>query len=139
MMNTRTIDLLKRIAKGEYFQTKNIKFEKTALHFALVFSIESENSGNFPYKLDHDKWPNNSISTTNLLQPIIAKKRYINLLCELDYALNTRIHEWEYYGIKGHIGIYECSCGLVYKLDNCGSVVDGTEVFCEDCGLRIGG
>ena len=110
------------------------EFLKVILHFGLLLTcFDQSRTG---YTKTHKKWQANKISPV-LLHNYPTDERYYNLISKLSFVKETRMKERGYEVHYKDIGIYECSCGLVYSLQNCGQA--NGQFTCPKCNQAIGG
>ena len=83
------------------------------------------------------KFVNNQEINLDIIHPFPEEERYSGLLSKMIFVYETRMKESGYETYYKDIGIYECSCGISYSLENCGMAsVAGT---CSKCKAPIGG
>lgn len=72
-----------------------------------------------------------------LMHPYPEESTFAGLLSKMIFVYETRMKESGYSSYYKDIGIYECSCGLSYSLENCGMA--SVAAACGKCGQQIGG
>lgn len=105
------------------------------LHSGLFF-VSFESSSESYYKFNIEKWKTGELNPP-LLHCYPAEKRFSNLLAKLLFVQETRIKEGDFTRYYKAIGIFECDCGFVYSLLNCGRAA--VVMKCPDCQKNIGG
>ena len=110
------------------------EFLKIVMHFGLL--LVSFPSKNHKFEWNDGMWKNNEINAT-LIHPYPEEFRFTGLLSKLIFVHETRMKESGFDRYYKDIGIYECSCGLSYSLQDCGMA--SVEGKCTNCGATIGG